>query len=272
MGGRVGHRMAFWLLAVVTLAGCAAPGNHHATLWMNHAAEREALSIQVYRQALAAVDTVQGQPGFTALPAQMALPDRERLKPAVILDIDETVLDNGAYQWQLAATGQRFPAGWDDWVRQADAPLVPGAAAFLDGLQRRHVTAVFITNRACAKRPDSILPCPQEGDTIRNLIAAGVPGPIAAEDVMLAGEEADWGSDKETRRAAAGGRYRILAMVGDDLGDFLPGLSGSGPEGRNKAARAFGDHWGTSWFVLPNPMYGGWLRALDGQAAPPARH
>ncbi len=251
------------------LGGCAGTQGQIATQWFQTSAERQVLSEQVYHQALQAVNHAMDDPQHTALPIQTAFPGRIRLPLAVILDVDETVLDNSAYQAMLIEKGKTFPYGWDDWIARAEAPAIPGVLHFMDALEQRHVTPIFITNRHCAKRPGKILPCPQERDTIRNLLKIGISSDIRAESVMLAGEEPGWNSEKEIRRITLLNQFRVAAIVGDDLGDFMPGVRNASPASRIKAAKDAGKNWGKLWFMLPNPMYGGWLQALKaGEPAP----
>jgi acid phosphatase len=73
-----------------------------------------------------------------------------------------------------------------------------------------------------------------------------------------------WTSDKTERRRYLAERYRILLLVGDDLRDFLYTPASATPESRATLAREHADKWGTRWFLLPNPAYGSWDRALTG--------
>jgi acid phosphatase len=239
------------------------PG-HHATLWASQSAERDAITRQTYRAALKSVDEALSKPRWTALPIQAGFPGLVRLKNAVLLDVDETVLDNSAYQSQNIATGRSYPDGWDDWVKTQNPPAIPGAIDFLKALEKRRITPVFTTNRTCADRSDNPTPCPQQADTIRALITAGVPGPISSKDILLKGEEKNWGSDKTTRRLSLVTRYRILAIIGDDLADFLPAVQQATPAQRRDIAAQFEHLWGDRWFLLPNPVYGSFLDSGEG--------
>ena len=82
---------------------------------------------------------------------------------------------------------------------------------------------------------------------------------------MLRGERPEWSSsDKSVRRAAIAERYRIVALVGDDLRDFVdrPVFEAR----RNELSGLLG----TRWFLLPNPIYGSWERELTSGACAPA--
>ncbi|MGH9906596.1 MAG: HAD family acid phosphatase, partial [Pyrinomonadaceae bacterium] len=74
-------------------------------------------------------------------------------------------------------------------------------------------------------------------------------------------------SNKEPRRRAVADKFDVIAFLGDNLADF-PGDFGPTVESRLKRVDEFEALWGTRWFVLPNPVYGDWERALgDGRAS-----
>ena len=104
--------------------------------------------------------------------------------------------------------------------------------------------------------------------SIRNLERLGFPPPSPAQ-VLLRAERPGWDQEKSHRRQELSRQYRILLMIGDDLGDFLPGVRAMPPPQRREQALAHGAFWGAGWLLLPNPVYGSWLRALG---ADPAAH
>lgn len=198
--------------------------------WFRNAIEYRALALQVYRDAAAHV---------TRDAAGLA-----RGSWAVILDADETVLDNSAYQRRIALRGQRFAdSTWYAWVREQAAVAVPGAAEFTQLVRRLGGRVAIVTNR------DDVI-CPP---TIANLESAGI-----AADVVLCRTPGQ--SDKNPRfRAVAEGTtpaglppLRILAWIGDNIRDF-PGLDQVDRD-RTDALTLFGERY----FMLPNPMYGSW--------------
>lgn len=255
-------------------AGCGdepafAAGAERATLWVRNSSEFRAASETVYAGARAALLRALADPRWTAEPSQSGEPSA--LPPAIIMDIDETVLDNSAPQARMLLDGtcfDEFPAAWDDWVAKRAAPAVPGAAEFIhaaraatDG-EGRPVRIFFITNRACAPRPGSEAPCPQQDDTLANLEALGLGSDSLAEDLMLKGERPGWDSEKLDRRQAVARTHRVLLNIGDDLADFLPGVRRAPVADRDRARCARRSYWGERWFMVPNPMYGSWLVAL----------
>ena len=248
-----------------------AAGADRATLWIRNSSEFRAASAIIYRAALEALAEGLADPAWTAEPTQagasLALP------PAVVMDIDETVLDNSEPQAEMLRKGtcfDEFPKAWDDWIAKQSAPAVPGAADFIRAARLmsdysgRPVRVFFITNRECAPRAGNPAACPQQDDTQANLEALGLGSPALADDLMLRGERPEWDGEKLARRADVARDYRIVLNVGDDLADFLPGVRRATVAERDAARCARAAWWGRQWFLLPNPMYGSWLVALGG--------
>lgn len=246
-----------------------AAGGDRATLWIRSSSEFRAASESTYRAALEALAAGLADPAWTAEPTQagaaLALP------PAVVMDIDETVLDNSLPQAEMLLKGlcfDEFPRAWDDWLAKRSAPAVPGAAEFIRAVRLmsdssgRPVRVFFITNRECTRREGSESACPQQDDTAANLVSLGLGSATLADDLMLRGERPEWESEKLARRQAVAAGHRIVLNVGDDLADFLPGVRRASVADREAARCAHDDWWGRRWFVLPNPMYGSWLVAL----------
>src|SRR6478735_2757673 len=89
--------------------------------------------------------------------------------------------------------------------------------------------------------------------------AAGLGEAKAGDTLLLQGDVAP-GSGKDPRRAATAAKYCVLAMGGDQLGDFSDLFNARGlpiPARRALAqAPAILDLWGKGWFLMPNPLYG----------------
>jgi acid phosphatase len=237
------------------LAGCASGNTSleglNATLWTQQSAEYRASAEQAYRTASRMLDLALADPAWTAVPEQEG--DPSHLPPAVILDVDETVLDNSPYQARLIVDGSEYPEGWDAYVREATAPPVPGALGFTRYAAERGVTVFYVTNR------DAQL----EEATEKNLERAGFPVAKNLDVLLMRGEREGWGSDKSSRRAYVAGTHRILILAGDDLNDFIP-VSQASIEERDRLEADYASHWGARWIMLPNPAYGSWERALYG--------
>ncbi len=274
-------------LLLVLLTGCAttpasapiapacdglpahAAGAERASLWLRHASEYRANAEIVYGAALAALQRGLADPDWIAEPAQQGA--SAGLPPAVVLDIDETVLDNSTAEVRMLQAGtctQDFQALWDAWLAERAATAVPGALEFVRAARSlrdpagQPVRVVFITNRECALRPGNADPCPQKADTAANLRALGYDAPGLEADLMLKGERPGWTSEKASRRAAIAATHRIVLNIGDDLRDFIAGIQQAGPAEREAARCRHAGWWGRRWFALPNPMYGSWHRAL----------
>ncbi len=246
-----------------------AEGSERATLWIRTSSEFRAASEIIYRAATAALAEGLADPAWTAEPAQAG--DFSTLPPAVVMDIDETVLDNAAVQARMLLDETclaEFGAVWDAWIAERSAPAVPGAVEFIRAAremkdrQGRPLRIFFITNRECIRRPGDDSACPQEDDTAANLRALGLDEPTLIDDLMVKGERPEWSSEKLPRRIEIARSYRIVLNVGDDIGDFLPEVRRQSVPERERARCANHGRWGRQWFMIPNPMYGSWLVAL----------
>ncbi len=261
-------RWAILFGAAILLSACATQNpNLYSALWVQTAAEYRAEALETYTAAMSQLDEALLDRSWTAAVEQTG--DYMGLPPAVILDIDETVLDNAPFQGQLILDKMPFdPARWDEWVAMEAATAIPGALDFVREAARRGVAVFYITNRSCAGA-DKDPGCAQETHTIRNLARLGFPE-TPPDRILLKGEQPGWTSEKKSRRSAVAQRHRILMLVGDDLGDFLPDVaSGIDPDQRKDLVDRYKDRWGRKWFILPNPVYGSWERVL---VAPKAAH
>lgn len=257
------------LAVVLLIAGCSSSGglrsagseappsleNLHATLWVATAAEYRVSARQAYVLARIMLERALADSSWTALPAQEDAAGYRELPPAVVLDVDETVLDNTTYQARLIRDGASYSgATWSAWVQEAAAVPVPGALEFTRAAADIGVRVIYLTNRDADG----------EEATRRNLAAFGFPIVDDPDAVITQGERPEWRpSDKEPRRLDVASRNRILLLVGDNLGDFVS-LDGADTEGRDRLVERNADRWGTQWIVLPNPQYGSWESSLFG--------
>lgn len=225
----------------------------NATLWMQSSAEYDASAMQTYASARRMLDAALADPTWTAATEQTA--PASMLPPAIILDLDETAIDNSAYEARGIRSGQPFTdALWQGWVDEASALAVPGAAEFLAYARSRGVTPFYITNRTGA----------QEAGTRRNLEKLGFPLSATDDTLLTKAERPEWSaSDKSPRRAYVASKYRVLLLLGDDLNDFAFAAGKSVAE-RDSIIRDTADKWGTRWFILPNPNYGSWEKSALG--------
>lgn len=245
--------------AVASAESAPANDNLNATLWMQRAVEYRGTAESVYRGAMARLDEALKDPTWDALPPDERTVPASGLPPAVIVDVDETVLDNSPYQARLVRDGAQYDeVSWDAWVREQKARPVPGALEFARYASARGVTIVYISNRA------EHLGAP----TLANLRAVGFP---AKDDSVFLGlgtfvEGCEQeGSEKRCRRELAGRRYRILMQFGDQLGDFAQIVANT-PQDRAALYDRHAAWFGQRWWVLPNPSYGSWEPALFNNA------
>lgn len=234
-----------------------------SALWMRTSAEYDVLARDTYARALQAVIAAIREPTWSAIPEQAerllatAIPDAPALPPAVILDIDETVLDTSDYQVeQILHQGQYDRDEWNAWSAKAEASLIPGVAEFVKGCHEAGVTVFYLTNRDVET----------ERHTRRNLERYGLISPQAFDQILSKNERDDWTVDKTSRRNFVAERYRVLVLVGDDLNDFVWVGDKPTAQARIEAARRYATLWGQKWFLLPNANYGGWERAIQGYA------
>ncbi|MGN6092194.1 MAG: 5'-nucleotidase, lipoprotein e(P4) family [Luteibacter jiangsuensis] len=243
--------------AAAHATGPAADDNLNAVAWSQNASEHDFIYVQTYRNAQEKLLKAKSDPTWDALPKddRAAHASLKGLKPAVVLDIDETVLDNSPYQARLIRSGGEFnEADWAAWCKEAIARPLPGALAFTKFAAAHGIAVIYISNRA--KDLDEA--------TLANLRAAGFP--VAGKDSFLGlgtfveGCE-QVGSEKGCRRQLVAKDYRVLMQFGDQIGDFANVL-GNTAEGREKAMAPYTGWIGERWFVLPNPTYGAWESAL----------
>ena len=223
-----------------------------AVLWVQTSAEYQACAEQAYRAAKEKLDVALGNEDWTAAPEQLR--GYQHLPPAVILDVDRTVLDNAPFQGQLVKESRAFTIDlWEKWVSMAKAPPVPGALEFVKHAENRGVEIFYVTNRTANL----------EQATRNNLQKLGFPSKTKP-DTFLMKKEKGWGSDKSSRRSHVAKDYRILLLLGDDFNDFVSGVRGRGVtlEDRTRLANQYRSYWGEKWFMLPNPIYGSWEAAL----------
>jgi len=219
-------------------------------LWVQTSVEHRALCRQTFLAARAQLQTALADPNWTAALEQQ--PGRSRLPPAVIVDIDETVLDNSPFHGTLLKTGHSFSTElFRQWVEAARAKALPGAVAFTQAAKALGIEVFYVTNRSAD----------EEQATRLNLAREGFPVADKVDTVLMRKERPEWLWDKTTRRAAIARNYRILLLIGDDFNDFVSGARTSIGK-RLDLSEKYQAHWGTRWFVVPNPTYGSWLGAI----------
>jgi 5'-nucleotidase (lipoprotein e(P4) family) len=225
------------LILALIVSGCATPTQEHqvnAVVYKQTGAEARALYYQAFNIARLRLDAILGtvQKGGRPL--------------AVVVDIDETLLDNSPYQVTQIRSGTGYtPQSWKTWSDKATAKATPGSVEFLQYAQSKHVHVLYITSR----RID------EQEATLRNLRSLEFPW-VDQEHFYPQGTKDS--ASKESRRVEAAKKYEIVMLIGDNLTDFADvfDVTGIGPrtDAVNRAKALFGDRY----IILPNPMYGDW--------------
>jgi acid phosphatase len=226
-----------------------------ATLWAQTAVEYDGVARGAYRLAGIMMERALADSSWTAAleQAEQAPAQYRKKPPAVVLDVDETVLDNSAYQARLVRNNEPYDTeSWNAWCRERQATAVPGARTFTRRADSMGVQVIYLTNR------DSVV----EAATRNNLRRLGFPVDDNPDAVLTQGEKPGWGP-KAPRREWVAERYRVLLLVGDNLGDFVEPADTTLTV-RQRRADTYREFWGTRWIVLPNPQYGSWEGATFG--------
>ncbi|WP_334179714.1 5'-nucleotidase, lipoprotein e(P4) family [Pseudoxanthomonas sp.] len=239
--------------------------NLNAVAWVQTSVEYRAITTQTFRAAADHLDVALKEKHWDALVPSERGNAATGLKPAVVMDVDETVLDNSPYQARLIRDGKEYDEiSWDQWVAEKRAKPLPGVVDFAKAAAEKGVTILYISNRAVHLKEA----------TLANLREAGLP--VADDSVFLGlgtvleGCEQN-GSEKNCRRRLAGQQYRVLMQFGDQIGDFVQ-VEANTRDGRQALFDEYDDWFGERWWMLPNPTYGSWEPALFNNAwdQPPA--
>lgn len=206
----------------------------YATLYQQKSAEVAALCYQAFNLA--------------ELRLNQILVDNPYDKPlAIVVDVDETVLDNSPFEAKSILENTDYPKYWREWCELASAKALPGASEFLNYAASKGVETYYVTNRKVEF---------QEA-TMRNLAAKGFPFVDSAHMFLRTTE-----SSKEARRLEILESHEIVILMGDNLNDFTDVFEGKSREDRHKLISSLRTEFGDKFIVLPNAMYGEWINAL----------
>ena len=216
-----------------------------AVLWTQSSAEYRALAFQTFSLAKLRLDQDLAQHRSR----------RRAARPAIIVDADETVLDNSRFQAELILRNAAYsPQAWTAWCDRAEAGAVPGAVEFLNYAFSHGVHVFYITNRRQTEK----------AGTVANLKKLGFPD-VSDDTVMI--REQGTTSSKESRRQSVRARYRVVLLVGDNLNDFNDDFAAKSIADRKAQVDRERADFGSLYIVVPNPMYGDWESAVDGNAS-----
>jgi 5'-nucleotidase (lipoprotein e(P4) family) len=206
-----------------------------ATLYMQHASEYRALCFQAFNLAALRLDEMFASGKFA--------------KPAIVIDIDETVLDNSPESGYEILNDLAFTFElWKSWTDLATADTIPGAVKFLKYAADKGVEIFYVSNRREVEL----------GPTIRNLLKYNIPQ-ADSNHVFLKKES----SGKASRRQKITDMgYEIVLLIGDNLNDVAEIFESQTTKSRNRITDSLQNRFGQNWIVLPNPNYGAWEKAL----------
>jgi 5'-nucleotidase (lipoprotein e(P4) family) len=219
--------------------------------------EGGALQMAMFHALIAYVhDRVEHRPADSVVVAQGSPMVGAKFVPcgdkplAVVFDVDETLTLNLGIEAREAAGEKTDPAVLDRWEQTGGSAVAPapGALHTLDELRELGVTAVFNSNRSAAN-----------ADYTAAMLEKLGMGPVRhLDNLWLKGDVAS-GGGKDPRRWKVAERYCVIAMAGDQLGDFsdLFNQPMSVSARRQLAVHSSaGGLWGKGWFILPNTVYG----------------
>lgn len=205
-----------------------------ATLFHQQAGEYRALCYQAFNLGKLMLDVDLKDPSV----------DKHRI---VVLDIDETVLDNSPFQSRCISEGTTYPVSWDEWCKKASAKPLPGVLDFLNYARSNGVSVFYITNRKSHLKDI----------TIQNLVKMGLPQADAEHVITRSAEDS-----KEGRRQELLKNYHISLLFGDNLNDFSDIFEKKNPAKRAAEVDQNRAEFGRRFIILPNAMYGDWELAL----------
>jgi 5'-nucleotidase (lipoprotein e(P4) family) len=218
-----------------------------AVLWQNTSAE----AYWIYKQAYEVAAT---RMMWNIVERSKAYREGERKRPmAVIVDIDETVLDNSPYQITAVKNGRTFDQNeWKGWTDMASAKASPGALEFLRMAKDATCEVFYITNRDIRER----------ATTLKNLSDLGFPDADEAHLLLM-----DGSSDKTERRARVRATHDVVLLVGDQLRDFDERFKDRSVNDGKAVVDAMADSLSKYFILLPNPMYGTYRDAIQGKGS-----
>jgi 5'-nucleotidase (lipoprotein e(P4) family) len=176
-------------------------------------------------------------------------------KSAIVLDIDETVLDNSPYEAMMINKGIPYSTKtWKEWTKLAKAKPTPGVVDFLNYVKSKGIQAFYVSNRDMDERDA----------TIKNMLAENIP--FADTTHLLL--RVNGNSNKTDRYKSVEKNYKILLTIGDNLRDYSEIFANRKINYGMNMADSLKTTFGEDFIILPNPMYGDWEKAVYGGKFP----
>jgi 5'-nucleotidase (lipoprotein e(P4) family) len=213
-----------------------------SVVWYQKSAEMKALYYQGFNFARIAIDNKLKNLGIAT-------------KSAVVLDIDETVLDNSPYEAMMIEKGIPYSTKtWKEWTKLAKAKPTPGVVEFLNQLKSKGIEAFYVSNRDMDEREA----------TLKNMLAENIP--FADTTHLLLRVKGN--SNKTDRYKSVEKNYKILLTIGDNLRDYNEIFSNRKNNYGMNMVDSLKTKFGEDFIILPNPMYGDWEKAVYGGKFP----
>jgi 5'-nucleotidase (lipoprotein e(P4) family) len=212
-----------------------------AVSWFEHSGEMEALYYQGFNIAKMRLDEA------------LAVKKTDNKPLAVVVDIDETMLDNSPFETMLIDSSDNL-SGWQNWTSKASAKALPGALEFAKYAESKNVEVYYITNRDDNERLV----------TLKNLVNEGFP--YASENHLFTKSDTAYSSgntsSKAARRAKVAENHEIILLIGDNLNDFSEVFEDRSKNDGRAAVEQNREEFGKKFIILPNPIYGAWEKPL----------
>ncbi|MCD4833587.1 MAG: 5'-nucleotidase, lipoprotein e(P4) family [Bacteroidales bacterium] len=206
-----------------------------STLWYQKSGEMKAIYYQCFNWAELRIDMILAE-------------SNTKTKKAVIVDIDETMLDNSPFETNCIRTGNGYSKNtWHSWTSQINAKALPGAVEFSKYAESKGVEVFYISNRSVDEFEV----------TLKNLQKENFAFADSSHLLLKSNT-----SSKKPRRDIVRENYEIVLLIGDNLGDFSEIFEDRSTNCGFDVVEENSEKFGEIFIVLPNPMYGSWENAV----------
>lgn len=216
---------------------CQAKEYQMALRYQQQSAEIKAIQLQTYRFARQRLAEI--------LQAEQGKTDHKRL--AVVMDLDETILDNTPLLVRDMQNCQDYTTWdtWADWEIHGHPTLIPGAKGFIEYADQQGVSLYYVSDRYDENK----------ASTIKTLEELGLPQ-VSESTVLL------YKLSKQQRRDSIAKDHRIIMLMGDSLPDVSAEFKNKQDTQYNRdLVEKNAAHFGQDWIIFPNASYGAWKQA-----------